>query len=285
LSVIVDQQESLSVTTTNQTNPLILVVEDVHETRDGIEKLLTTDGYRVSLARDERDAIDNALRACPDLILVSLAGASPDVILSARKIREKADVGEQVPVVVFCIEGIGEGDEVAIGQNVHLTRPDNFNQLRSLLTRLLHKISIAALPPGSAITAEQEFTIMNNGTQKPLTFRFLDTKPRVLLELSNATDNTLRSVEILTIFLKAEDTLDRGPSQSHIRFDAIKFMLPHQTAVMSHRTWINGKPVNDERDQMARLKIIAGELSPYVLDISWEDAEGKARFQRIPVGH
>jgi hypothetical protein len=49
-----------------------------------------------------------------------------------------------VPVVVFCNEEIGEGDEVAIGQNVHVTRPDNFNQLRSFLTRLLRKIPIAA---------------------------------------------------------------------------------------------------------------------------------------------
>jgi CheY-like chemotaxis protein len=147
------------VTKNNHTNPLILIVEDVHETRDGIEKLLTTDGYRVSLARDEQDAIENALRTRPDLILVSLAGESPDVILSAQKIREHGDVGEQVPVVVFCVEGIGEGDEVAIGQNVHLTRPDNFNQLRSLLARLLHKISIAALRPASTITTEQEFTL------------------------------------------------------------------------------------------------------------------------------
>jgi hypothetical protein len=62
-------------------------------------------------------------------------------------------------------------------------------------------------------------------------------------------------------------------------------MLPHQTAVMSHRTWIDGKPASDERDQMNQLTIIAGKFNPYVLDISWEDAEGKARFQRIPVGH
>jgi len=62
-------------------------------------------------------------------------------------------------------------------------------------------------------------------------------------------------------------------------------MLPQQTAVVSHRTWINGRPVNDERDQLTRLRIITGEINPYVLDISWEDAEGKARFQRIPVGH
>jgi len=125
---------------------------------------------------------------------------------------------------------------------------------------------------------------MNNSKQNPFTFRFLDTKPRVLLELKNTTEQTLRSVEILTVFLKDKET-DGGPSQAHIRFDAIKSMLPKEAAVLAHRTWINGRPVNDERDQMARLKVIAGELNPYVLDISWEDAEGKARFQRIPVGH
>jgi len=126
---------------------------------------------------------------------------------------------------------------------------------------------------------------MDNNRQKPLTFRFLETKPKVLLELTNESDRVLRSIEILTIFLKAEEMPDGQLSQSHIKFDAIKTMLPQQTTVPFHRTWINGKPANDERDQMTRLKIIAGELSPYVLDISWEDAEGKSRFQRIPVGH
>lgn len=123
---------------------IILVVEDVAETRDGIEKLLKADGYRVAVARDERDAIESAQRNRPDLILVSLAGLSREVIATARRIRERAEVGEHVPVVVFCIEGIGEGDEVAIGRNVYITRPDNFNQLRSLIARLLHQIPIAA---------------------------------------------------------------------------------------------------------------------------------------------
>jgi len=125
----------------------------------------------------------------------------------------------------------------------------------------------------------------NNNKEKPFTFRFLDTKPRILLELQNTSENAFRSVEILTIFLKDEETPDGGPSQAHIRFDAIKSMRPKDSAVVSHRTWINGKPVNDERDQMARLKAVTGEANPYVLDLSWENAEGKARFQRIPVGH
>ena len=128
----------------NDTNLMILVVEDVQETREGIERLLMVDGYRVALARDERDGIESARRQRPDLILVSLAGLPRDVIVSARRIRENAAIGEDVPVVVFCIDEIAQGDEVALGENLHITRPDNFNQLRSLLARLLHSIPKAA---------------------------------------------------------------------------------------------------------------------------------------------
>ena len=128
----------------NDTNLIILVVEDVQETREGIEKLLMVDGYRVALARDEQDGIESAQRQRPDLILVSLAGLPLEVIASARRIRKSAAIGEDVPVVVFCINDIAQGDEVAIGENVHLTRPDNFNQLRSLLARLLDGIPKAA---------------------------------------------------------------------------------------------------------------------------------------------
>ncbi len=128
----------------DSSNPLILVVEDVHETLDGIEKLLRGDGYRVALARDEEDAVESARRLPPSLILVSLGGLSREVIVTARRIRALAEVGEGVPVVVFCIEEIPEGDEVAIGENVHITRPDNFNQLRSLLTRLLQLVPTPA---------------------------------------------------------------------------------------------------------------------------------------------
>ncbi len=128
----------------NDTNLIILVVEDVHETRDGIERLLMADGYRVALARNEQDGIESAQRQRPDLILVSLAGLPRDVIDSAARIRESAAIGEDVPVVVFCVEEIAEGDEVAIGENVHVRRPDNFNQLRSLLARLLQRIPKAA---------------------------------------------------------------------------------------------------------------------------------------------
>ena len=138
------ERKNSSMNNESNTNSIILVVEDVSETRDGIEKLLKADGYRVTLARDEKDAIESARREPPNLILVSVAGLPHDVVIAARRIRELAALGENVPVVVFCIAEIDEGDELAIGQNVYITRPDNFNQLRTLLARLLSEIPIAA---------------------------------------------------------------------------------------------------------------------------------------------
>jgi CheY-like chemotaxis protein len=121
----------------------ILVAEDVEETRDGIERLLRADGYRVDPARNEGDAVERARRQPPDLILVSLSGSNDDVIASARRIRQAAQLGDDVPIVIFCLATVDEGAEVALGSNVHVTRPDNFDQLRQFLGRLLSNLSLS----------------------------------------------------------------------------------------------------------------------------------------------
>jgi len=124
----------------------------------------------------------------------------------------------------------------------------------------------------------------SNDNRAPLVIRFMDTKPRMLMEITNTTTTTLKSVEILTVFLKDEQS-SSAPSQAHIRFDPIKSVQPNEKAVVSHRTWINGMPASDAQDQIARLEVVFGNTKPYVLDISWEDVNGKTQFQRIPVGH
>jgi hypothetical protein len=126
---------------------------------------------------------------------------------------------------------------------------------------------------------------MTPNTEKPFTAGFIDSGARVLLELTNTGEETCRCVEILAIFLKDLGTPGGGPSRAHIKFDTIKSVMPKEKAVMSHRTWIDGKPVDAAQDQLERLKAAAGEAKPYVLDISWENGEGKTRYQRIPVGH
>ena len=122
-------------------------------------------------------------------------------------------------------------------------------------------------------------------TEETFTVEFRDEGSNVRLALTNETDQTLRCVDILTVFLKDEDTPGGGPSRVHISFASLNSIQAKETAVVSHKTWIDGKPVAPSHDQLGRLRAAAGEDRPYVLDISWEDAQGKTRFQRIPVGH
>ncbi len=121
----------------NDRTPLILVVEDVEEIRDGIEQLLTADGYRIDPARNEEEAVGRATRTPPHLLLVSLGGPASEMIATAVRIRSRAQLRHEIPVVLFCIDAVAEGAEVEIAGNMYLTRPDNFNQLRALLRRLL----------------------------------------------------------------------------------------------------------------------------------------------------
>ena len=125
------------------TAAVILVVEDVHEISESIEKLLRVDGYRVTQARNESKAIESARLTRPDLILLSWIGLSSEVIATVSRIREQAEISEHIPMV-FWVEDLNEGEEIEVDRNVHLTRPDSFNQLRGLLARLLHPEIVGA---------------------------------------------------------------------------------------------------------------------------------------------
>ncbi len=122
----------------------ILVVDDVEETLDGIEEMLTRDGYRVFAARDEREAAEKARLRPPDLMLVSLAGEAVDNIAAAIRIRACAGFGDDLPIIIFCVGELKEGNEVFVEPNIYLARPDNFNQMREFIARhLLHSPSVA----------------------------------------------------------------------------------------------------------------------------------------------
>ncbi|WP_263368579.1 response regulator [Edaphobacter bradus] len=121
--------------------PIVLVLEDVDETRYLIEKMLVGSGYCVALARNEDDAIVMARSHTPDLILMSLGLGTDRLIAAAHRIRQQAALSEEVGVVIFYVPTIPEGAEMEVDKNVYLTRPDNFNQVRDLLQRLLCKAS------------------------------------------------------------------------------------------------------------------------------------------------
>jgi CheY-like chemotaxis protein len=122
--------------TQENTDLLVLVLNDVEEIRDGLAALLQSDGYQVEATRSEASAIECALRKSPQLILVNLAGSPEQVIAAGRRINDEARLQDRVPIVLFCIEGIEE-TKIHLGGCLYSTRPDNFNHLRSLLQHLL----------------------------------------------------------------------------------------------------------------------------------------------------
>jgi len=126
---------------------------------------------------------------------------------------------------------------------------------------------------------------MSANITKPLTLRFFDEQSRVRMELSNDADHVLKDVEVLTVFLKDLETPGGGPSRAHIKFNHIDSIRPKENVVLSPQIWVNGKISDEGSELLARLQVIAGEVKPYVLDISWQDPDGKTRFQRIPLGH
>lgn len=117
--------------------PLILVVEAIQGLRDGMKDLLKADGYCITTAKDEQDAVETARRQCPDLILVCLGEPPPDLVIAVVRIRQRAKLGDEVPIVVFCMKAVAEGEEVSYDDHVYVISPDNFNHLRRFLKRLL----------------------------------------------------------------------------------------------------------------------------------------------------
>ena len=129
---------------TNNCGRIVLVVEDVEETRDGIKALLDADGYCVKVARDETSAVLSAQSETPDLILLSLGGKKNDLVATAARMRLEVGSADEIPIVVFCADGVLEGAEIELEPALFLISPENWQQLKSLLARLLTRPAICS---------------------------------------------------------------------------------------------------------------------------------------------
>jgi DNA-binding response OmpR family regulator len=128
----------------DQHKAIIFLVEEDDDTRPILRRNLERAGYRVLLALDEADAQARVSggRLTADLILVNLVGVQPDEALQAgRRIRQDAEL--DVPLIVMA-EKYGpdlEGTDVNVGDDDWITYPEDHDQLRNLLARLLDKPS------------------------------------------------------------------------------------------------------------------------------------------------
>ncbi len=127
----------MTMTVDHRRRGLVLVLEDDRETATLIRSLLTSSGFCVTLAEDEEAAILRARVEAPDVIVICLGLETDQLIAVADRIRANAGSTKQLPIVIFSVQTIPEGSEIEVRRTTYLARPDDFNQLRRMLDRLL----------------------------------------------------------------------------------------------------------------------------------------------------
>ncbi|MDQ3916984.1 MAG: response regulator [Acidobacteriota bacterium] len=126
------------------TSPLVapatvLVVDDSADTRFVLRRTLRRRGYRVVEAADGREAVEVALRECPDLILMDLNMPVMDGLAATERIRELKERCGDVPIVAvtaFDTYGMREA-AVEAGCDAYLLKPLALDELEAVVERLL----------------------------------------------------------------------------------------------------------------------------------------------------
>jgi CheY-like chemotaxis protein len=122
----------------NTTQRTILVVEDFEDNRFLMRRLLEMSGYRVLEATNGEEAIVIAERENPDLVLMDLSLPLLDGLAATRKIRKLSKL-EYTPIVAVSAHDTTDfhTEALAAGCNDYVTKPIDFDQLESIIGKLL----------------------------------------------------------------------------------------------------------------------------------------------------
>lgn len=123
----------------------VMVVEDFEDNRFMMRRLLEMSGYRVLEAINGEEAVKIAQRERPDLILMDLSLPLLDGLAATRRIREVEELRD-VPIVAVSAHDTADfhADALAAGCNDYVTKPIDFDQLESLLARLLPEQTVGS---------------------------------------------------------------------------------------------------------------------------------------------
>jgi CheY-like chemotaxis protein len=109
---------------TEQTGPLILVVDDYDDAREMYSEYLQFCGFRVAEARNGNEALEQAFAVKPDLILMDLSLPGMDGWEATRQLKADERT-RQIPVVALtghALAGASEGAKKA-GCDSFVTKP------------------------------------------------------------------------------------------------------------------------------------------------------------------
>jgi two-component system OmpR family response regulator len=130
-----------------ENTPHILIVDDDSEIRDLLSRFLTRNGYRVSVAREEREMRKVLQVASIDLIVLDAMLPGKDGFTICREIRATGSV----PIIMLTAVG-DETDRIVgleMGADDYLAKPFNPRELLARMRAVLRR----AAPQGHGVTA------------------------------------------------------------------------------------------------------------------------------------
>jgi CheY-like chemotaxis protein len=127
-----------------ESDPLILVVEDDADNRQLLCSLLRKKGYSVVEAENGKDAVAEAARHNPDLVLMDLAMPEMDGVEAVRRIHQIPELAE-TPILAITGFAIGDvrADALSAGCSEVLEKPIDID---ILVKRIKRNLSLSAMP-------------------------------------------------------------------------------------------------------------------------------------------
>ena len=115
-----------------------MVVEDFEDNRFMMRRLLEMSGYHVVEAVNGEQAVEVANKERPHLILMDLSLPKLDGLAATRRIRQNEHL-RRIPIIAVSAHDTSDfhADALAAGCNDYVTKPIDFEQLETLLSRLL----------------------------------------------------------------------------------------------------------------------------------------------------
>lgn len=117
----------------------VLLVEDTEDNRFMMRRLLEMSSYVVVEAVNGKEAVEIAIEAQPDIILMDLSLPLIDGLGATRKIREVPSLAH-VPIVAVSAHDTADfhNDALEAGCDAYITKPIDFAQLEDLVERLVN---------------------------------------------------------------------------------------------------------------------------------------------------